>query len=511
VHQDWLPGESTGNSPLRRRAVTHRDPRYFEPPGGHGGYTDYGGADHAEFGGGKRRRPTRGSVKKRWILVPVAALAAILAGGIAVAAAGVGGINFKVVSPITLQALGVNSSQAAVGQTVTAGAKLVAEHESVLSEVAIAVIAPDGTRADFPHVTNWKLGTSQKVFSQSKTFHQVGTYRYWFTYKKSNRWIDLDPKQTFTVGNPSTATPAPTTPGATPSPSVSATTSPTTSPTTGPTTAPSPSGTSSTGGSSTPTTNPSLRGCAANPGACGYPTPATTGVPAGTALTSFTGDYYARTAGQVIQNMEINGCIWVHAPGVTIRNTRVKMADRCFYGISTAAANGTTTIDRVEVVCNYAHGSALAGPGFKASRVWLHGCENGAEINENSSIVDSVIAASEAGNSTAHGDGIQSQGGNNVVIRHNTMLQVNPVTSAIITNPTKNHGWVVEDNFMGGGAYTLYCPEEGTNFVVRNNRFVPAKLSTLYSAAYGLTNACGHAGIIWSGNIRDTDGVAVAA
>ncbi len=49
------------------------------------------------------------------------------------------------------------------------------------------------------------------------------------------------------------------------------------------------------------------------------------------------------------------------------------------------------------------------------------------------------------------------------------------MTSAIITNPTQNNGWVVEDNLMGGGAYTLYCPEQGTNLMVRDNRFVPPK------------------------------------
>jgi hypothetical protein len=57
------------------------------------------------------------------------------------------------------------------------------------------------------------------------------------------------------------------------------------------------------------------------------------------------------------------------------------------------------------------------------------------------------------------------------------------VTSAIITNPTLDDGWVIEDNFIGGGAYTLDCPEQGTNFVVRDNRFVPAKLVLLYGAA----------------------------
>jgi hypothetical protein len=97
------------------------------------------------------------------------------------------------------------------------------------------------------------------------------------------------------------------------------------------------------------------------------------------------------------------------------------------------------------------------------------------------SLIDSVLSARE-GTPTAHGDGIQSQDGNNVVIRHNTLLETNPVTSAIITNPALDNGWVMEDNFMGGGAYTLYCPEQDTNFVVRD-MFVPAKLGSLHSAA----------------------------
>jgi hypothetical protein len=294
-------------------------------------------------------------------------------------------------------------------------------------------------------------------------------------------------------------------PSVSPSPTISP--SPTVSPS--PTISPSPSPTPSPSVSPSPTSTGIQLNCWQDPGLCGYPTPSSTGVPSVVVLTPFTGDYYVLTAGQVVQNMEINGCIWIHAPGAIIKNTRVKMADRCFYGISTYDANGTTTITDVEVVCNYAHGSALAGPGFKATRVWLHKCENGAEINEGSSIVDSVIAGSEVGNVNAHGDGLQAQTGSNIVVRHNNLLQINPVTSAIITNPTNNHNWIVEDNIMGGGAYTLYCPEQGTNFVVRNNRFIPAKINNIYSAAYGITDACGHSGIIWTNNISDITGVQV--
>jgi hypothetical protein len=229
-------------------------------------------------------------------------------------------------------------------------------------------------------------------------------------------------------------------------------------------------------------------------------------VPAGTALTVINGDDIIKTNGAVVDGKEIHGCVDVQASNVTIRNTRI--IGPCDYGVSTYSASGTTTLDHVEINCTTGTGTGLAGPNFAAHAVYIHDCENGLEINDGSSLVDSVISARE-GTSSAHGDGIQSQGGNNVVIRHNTLLEINPVTSAIITNPTLNNGWVVEDNFMGGGAYTLYCPEQGTNWVVRNNRFVPAKTSALYSAAFGLTDACGHAGITWTGNYLDTNGSAV--
>ena len=137
----------------------------------------------------------------------------------ALAATGVGGIHFRVASPLTVQALGVDVSKAAVGQTVTAGAKVVAASQTTLSDVAITVKGPGGVRVDFAHAHGWKLGTSQKVFSGSRAFDRVGTYTYWFIYKKSGHWISLNPRQTFTVGTPGTPNPGPTTPGATPSPS----------------------------------------------------------------------------------------------------------------------------------------------------------------------------------------------------------------------------------------------------------------------------------------------------
>ncbi len=475
---------------------------------------------------GGHRRVSRIAGKKKWLLVPVAAMAAALTGGIALAATGAGAIHFRVASPVTVQALGVDVSNAAVGQTVTAGAKVVAASETTLSEVALTVKGPGGIRVDFAHAHDWKLGTSQKVFTGSRAFNRAGTYTYWFMYKKGGHWTSLNPRQTFTVGTPSTPTPGPSTPGATPSPSGpgAPTTGPTGQPTTGPTAAPtpsgptvaptptgSPSGGGSSGGSTAPSASPSEHGCASNPGACGYPTTATAGVPAGTALTVINGGLTITTNGAVISGKEIHGCVDVRASNVTIRNSRI-IGPCGSYGVGTYSAGGTTILDRVEINCTDGRSTGIAGPNFAAHAVYVHDCENALEINSNSSVVDSVLTARD-GAPTSHGDGIQAQDGTNVVIRHNTLLVPggsDSITSAIITNPTQDNGWLIEDNLMGGGGYTLYCPEQGTNFVVRNNRFVPPKLGTLYSAKYGLTDACNHPGITWTGNYLDSDGGVVA-
>lgn len=302
--------------------------------------------------------------------------------------------------------------------------------------------------------------------------------------------------------------------GPSPTPSATQSASPSPSPTVQPSPSSSPTATTppaTTPPATTPPPTPSPTttglpaGCVDRLAQCGYPTPDTTGW-ATPPTVVFNGNLVIRTAG-VYENLDVKGCVDVQVKGVTIRNSRIACQGDALITYNSPAHNdtvGNTVIERVEVSCVVGKGSGIYGHNFTAVGVWVHDCENGAEINAYSSITDSVLSAREA-TSAGHGDGIQSQGGDHVTIRHNTLLEVNPVTSAIITNPTLNNGWLIEDNFMGGGAYTLYCPEQGTDFVVRNNRFVQAKAGALYSAAYGLTDACDHPAITWSGNYVDSN------
>lgn len=328
--------------------------------------------------------------------------------------------------------------------------------------------------------------------------------------------VDLivHPGGTWTCGQPA-ATPSPSTSSsASASPSPSASASPSASPSSSPT--PSPSTTTAaplpTPSPSTSSTAPGavLTGCMVRLAECGYPHPGNTGVPAGTALTVRHGAWHVYTAGTVIDGYDIRGCVAVFASDVVIRNSRITCSTAGeLAGIyaDDAPADARLTVERVEIDCvtgaDNRHG--IWGHGMRVSAVHIHDCENAIEVNANSVIEDSYLSARE-GDNDAHGDVIQSQGGGNVVIRGNVLAGYNPITSSIITNPTQNHGWLVEGNFMSGGAYTLYCPEQGRNFVVSGNRFygpVGGWGADPYRPAYGFTDACGHSGITWSGNYRD--------
>jgi hypothetical protein len=142
-------------------------------------------------------------------------------------------------------------------------------------------------------------------------------------------------------------------------------------------------------------------------------------------------------------------------------------------------------------------------------------CENGFDINQNVLVEDSFIhdlytdsinhmdgaqfgcghwAPGYSGSSCASG---YAPGVLNVTFRHNTIYAISASgqfgTSAIISNRTPNvdHNVLIEDNLMAGGAYTLYCDQDGAtgvNYRVINNRF-----STKFKSSvgyYGVSTAC---------------------
>lgn len=204
-------------------------------------------------------------------------------------------IHYKVSAAITVQALGVDLEQPKVGQTVTAGAKLVAERRTTVTLV-IAVRDQSGKIYDFPRADNFTIGTRQREFTAQRTFDKPGVYTYWVAYLKNDKWTALQPRQTITVLSSEGASPTPT---------------PTQSPTTG------------TGPAPTPTPTPTKTTTSPAPPSSGFPNASNTGVPDGVALSTYTGSCTISTSGTVIDAKVVNCDLQIRAKDVVIKRSRI--------------------------------------------------------------------------------------------------------------------------------------------------------------------------------------------
>lgn len=255
------------------------------------------------------------------------------------------------------------------------------------------------------------------------------------------------------------------------------------------------------------TTDPPASGGCALPA---YPDETCTGVPPDTALTVVEGDLVVDTPNTVIDAQEIHGVVEIRAPGVVIRRSKLKGV-RSFAG---AYSGDAVVVEDSELDCGSEVGStAIGDTSFTVRRVNIHGCENGFDVDGDVTIEDSYIhdLLPYDPETDPHTDGIQiTPVGHDIVIRHNTLF-VPGGTSALIS-PNVSAGVIsnvlVQDNLVAGGAYTIYCPQEGSgdDFRLIDNHF-----STVFSpkvGEYGPWTDC-EGEVEVSGNVFHETGVAV--
>jgi hypothetical protein len=237
-------------------------------------------------------------------------------------------------------------------------------------------------------------------------------------------------------------------------------------------------------------------------------------VPAGVNLTPYTGPS-SLAAGTVIDSKLITTCLSTSQPNVVIRNSRIQAS--CGWVVDAELptnANPATwlQITDSEIICGSGvFGGGLGEHGFVATRVEIRGgCANNVDGDRDFTVQDSYLHSLPTEGSAEHGDGIQSCCAANVVIRHNTILgrsgdlsgNGSNTTSAIIlpiANPPAGP-ILVENNFLGGGAYTLYCAST-SNQTVTNNTFAhrPGPLG----GEFGYVDNCQNPSV-FSGNVTDT-------
>jgi hypothetical protein len=217
----------------------------------------------------------------------------------------------------------------------------------------------------------------------------------------------------------------------------------------------------------------------------GFPSASNTGVPAGTSL-GRTGSVTLTQPGQVLQNVEVDGCVTVarSASNAIIRNVRVKSGG-CIWLIQNndGASNVTVQDTELDGQGNTNSDAAFAGYNLTLTRVNIHGTVDGGKLGSNDVIQDSYIH-DLAINSSTHNDGLQGLDAQNVVIRHNRIIAGVGSTSAIILSENSGGGWQmrnlqITNNLMAGGAYTVYGgylkgkdnPSIASNISITNNQF----------------------------------------
>lgn len=283
-----------------------------------------------------------------------------------------------------------------------------------------------------------------------------------------------------------TASPTPTAP--------SSSASPTPSPTRTPTPTPTPTATST---GSTP-----------SPGGAGFPSATTTGVPAGTTLTDYTGPATITTAGTVIDGKKITACLVIKANDVKIRNSLIQSGG-CYWNVLSDNGNTGLTLTDVEVdgQGNPNADSAINGGGWTCTRCNLHGTVDGVKagtgvVLQDSFVHDLVITAD------SHNDGVQSLGTTSLKVLRNRIVLADGATSAVLLSTgsaSDMRNVQIERNLLGGGAFTVYGGYQSgvddqskvSNIAVKDNQFTTAVFPR--SGAYGpLTSA--DSPVVVSGN-----------
>jgi hypothetical protein len=218
-----------------------------------------------------------------------------------------------------------------------------------------------------------------------------------------------------------------------------------------------------------------------------WPNASNTGVPAGTTLTTVTGDININTDGEIFENKLVNGTITVNADNVTIRNCKIVIAgDYAIGSFGTNLLVHDCEVDGGNVVGH----TGVTDQNYTLQRCNIHGCDNSTWAQLDVLIEDCFIHHEVPYDPVLdpHTDGVQMpDGATGVTIRHNTLYgdfrypdvaHGGPANdgfgNSAITTGSNMSNITIQDNMLAGGGYTLRLDvaTPGTvNIVVTGNRW----------------------------------------
>jgi len=205
----------------------------------------------------------------------------------------------------------------------------------------------------------------------------------------------------------------------------------------------------------------------------GYPTPETTGPDPDTVFGPPELDPAASLAdGEIIENRDFRNVLTIYHNNVTVRNCKIRnRIINCIYIL--AGTTGThihdCSIDGVGRRNVPMDGIRIGGTEVLIERCDIFRIENGTScfghpFPTNVTIRDCCIHHMRSGPGVPHYDGLEFDGGQTTVrLTHNSILNENVDTSAIMINSELGavDDFIIEDNFLCGGGYTIYCNKQG--------------------------------------------------
>lgn len=251
---------------------------------------------------------------------------------------------------------------------------------------------------------------------------------------------------------------------------------------------------------------------AGSPGQQG-PEPDRTGVPPKKKLRVHRGDLVIRTAGKVVDGLEVHGRVSVQAPNVTIRNTRVIVPT----GSETAGISNNNSSGHGMLVRNVEVRAASAAPGvngvvghdFTLEGSEIHHVTDQVHITGSNVTVrnnwfhDNYHFESDPyqGGGASHDDSIQIIGGGNITIANNRFTGAYNAGVQITQSIRDVNGVTIRDNLLGGGGCTVNIAEKGRGpvqgVVIRDNRFLSDQRIDGCAIIRPTSTKVSHSGNVW--------------
>jgi hypothetical protein len=281
----------------------------------------------------------------------------------------------------------------------------------------------------------------------------------------------------------------------------------------------------------------SRHNCAIAPSACGYPDATNTGAPAGitlravpSQLSSGPGWHWDSRGwveidgdGAMFSHYSIEANVDVSASGVVVSDNRISVRGQSF-GVSVRHARNVR-VEHNTISSPAAAGSDRLLVGLKD----IYGDSSGLHVVGNDIFHSSTGVQLDDGvvqdnyihdvgfTNGDHLNGIMSNGGRQrLTISHNTVLNSHEQTDAIalFEDFGVQSDRVIENNLLGGGAYSLYGGANPGGAATSNIRIIDNRFAVLYSPTSGRFGPYtafdpDGTGNVWAGNIRDDTGASV--